>query len=136
MLNASDFGETDVDIRSMAFPRVGIPDSPDWLPRGVTALGMKHPLTNLRLFFRSKWNGARSDLATFLRLKQPAWASGELLTLVASSPPIVAGENRGEMEHLAIVQDIAAYNFMLTEFQNWRSNSKKGLPANHANKRE
>jgi hypothetical protein len=127
MLNAGDFSETDIDIRSMAFPRVGIPDNPDWLPRGMTVSGMKHPLTNFHLFLRSKWNTARSDLATFLRLKQPAWASGELLTLVAASPMITLsdGEDRGRVEQLALVRDLAAYNFMLAEFQKWRVGQSK-----------
>ena len=125
MLSASDFGETDIDIRSMAFPRIGIPDSPDWLPHGVTVSGLKHPLTNLRLFFRSEWNGARSDLATFLRLKQPAWPSRELLTLVAVSPTVTSGEDEGRLEESAITRDIAAYSFMLAEFQKWRARQTK-----------
>jgi hypothetical protein len=35
------------------------------------------------LYLRSKWNASRSDLLTFLRLRQPAWASDVMLTLVS-----------------------------------------------------
>jgi hypothetical protein len=83
MLRATDFGATDTDTRDMAFPRVGMPDDPAWAPSGLKWSSFRHPVRNLRLYLRSKWNASRSDLLTFLRLRQPAWASDVMLTLVS-----------------------------------------------------
>lgn len=84
MLKAGDFSFTDVDVRSMPFPRVGVPDDPGWIPRGLTLASMRHPVQNFRQFLRAKWNNSRCDLMVFLGLKTPAWASNELLTLVSA----------------------------------------------------
>ncbi len=83
MLRASDFAATDADTRDMAFPRVGTPDDPAWAPTGLKWSSFRHPVRNFWLFLRSKWNASRSDLLTFLRLRQPAWASDVLLTMVS-----------------------------------------------------
>jgi hypothetical protein len=85
MLRATDFTPTDVDVRDMAFPRVGTPDAQGWEARGLTLSSLRHPVRNLRIFLRAKWNASRCDVLTFLRLRQPAWASDELLTLVSAS---------------------------------------------------
>ena len=90
VLRASDFGGTNVDVRSFAFPRVGVPDEPGWDFRGITPDSLRHPWAGIRTFLRGKWNAARCDLATFLRLKTPAWVSEELLTLVSASGTINA----------------------------------------------
>jgi len=83
MLRSSDFAATDTDTRDMAFPRVGTPDDPAWAPTGLKWSSFRHPVRNFRLYLRSKWNASRSDLLTFLRLRQPAWASDVLLTMVS-----------------------------------------------------
>jgi hypothetical protein len=94
MLRAYDFAPMDESVTSLAFPRVVTPDDPNWIPRGVTLGDMRHPVRNLRLFLRSKWNSSRCDLLTFLGLKRPAWASDVFLTLVgASLGPSVPAES-------------------------------------------
>ncbi len=87
MLRASDFTPLDIDTRSMPFPSIGVPVDPGWSPRGLTRDSLRRPLYNLRMFMRTKWNNARRDLATFLRLRRPAWASAEVLTLVSGTLP-------------------------------------------------
>jgi hypothetical protein len=129
MLKAGGFSETDVDVRSMAFPRIGIPDDPGWLPRGITLKSLRHPIRDFRLLLRTEWNNARCDLATFLKLKQPAWADEELLTLVAASPAFVAtsgsrgGDSEENVNRLITARAIEAYGFMLKELQKWRAKS-------------
>ena len=127
MLSAGDFSETETDIRSMAFPRVGIPDDPRWLPKGVTLASLRHPVRNLKLLFRSKWNSSRCDLATFLKLKQPAWASEELLTIVAASQH-TGIELSQEQERALTGQTVNAYLFILSELQKWGSKSEAPRP--------
>lgn len=85
MLRAYDMTETSLDTRSMAFPRVNMPDAQGWFPRGFTWSSLRHPILNTKRFLRSKWNASRCDWLTFLGLRQPAWASEDVLTLVASS---------------------------------------------------
>ncbi len=84
MLRAVDLSATDTDTRDMAFPRVGTPDDPAWAPSGLRWSSFRRPVRNFRLSLRSKWNASRADLLTFLRLRQPAWASDVLLTLVST----------------------------------------------------
>ncbi len=83
MLRAVDFTATGTDTRDMAFPRVGTPDDPAWAPSGLKWASFRNPVRNSRYFLRSKWNASRSDLLTFLRLRQPVWASDVLLTMVS-----------------------------------------------------
>lgn len=85
MIRAYDMSETSLDTRSMAFPRVNVPDAQGWFPRGFTWSSLRHPVQGTRRFLRAKWNASRCDWLTFLRLRRPAWASQEVLTLVASS---------------------------------------------------
>ena len=87
MLRASDFDATDVDVRSMPFPKIEGDDRPVGLPEGLTWSSLRHPVRTLSLLVRTRWNNARCDLATFLGLRTPAWASDELLTLVSASAP-------------------------------------------------
>ena len=54
---------------------------------------------------------------TFLGLKQPAWASEKVLTLVTASKGAPVGpDNKKEILHHAI----AAHTFILSELQQWR----------------
>lgn len=84
VIDAGRLAGTSIDIRSFAFPRIGVRDDPNWIPRGFTRETLKHPIRELRHMVRARWNGARCDLLTFLRLRQPAWVSDELLTVVAA----------------------------------------------------
>ena len=97
MIRTYDLTETSVDVRSMAFPRVNVPDAQGWFPRGFTWSSLRHPVRNTKLFLRAKWNTSRCDWLTFLGLRKPAWASEDVLTLVASSlgrsvPPELTGD--------------------------------------------
>lgn len=85
MIRAYDMTETALDTRAMAFPRVNVPDTQGWFPRGFTWRSLRHPIRDSRRFLRSKWNASRCDWLAFLGLRKPAWASEEVLTLVASS---------------------------------------------------
>lgn len=118
MLRAADFSATDVDTRDMAFPRVGTPDDPAWAPTGLKWSSFKHPIRNARRAIRSRWNASRCDIWTFLRLRQPAWASNEMLTLVTE----YRGPSVAEEQEDAVAQYVLqAHAFMLNEFQRfWR----------------
>jgi hypothetical protein len=117
MLRDGDFGETVVDTRSMAFPRIGIPDNPGWFPQGLSWRSLKRPIHNGRLFLRAKWNSSRMDVMTFLGLKQPAWASDDMVTLVAQGQPGVArrGREREEAQHI-----LAAHTALYRQLFVWR----------------
>ncbi len=83
MLLASNFSGTTVDTRDMAFPRIGVPDDPAYVPTGLKWSSFRHPIRNLRYFLRARWNASRTDILTFLRLRQPAWASDVMITMVS-----------------------------------------------------
>ena len=85
MIRAYDLAETSMDVRSMAFPRVNVPDAQGWFPKGLTWFSLRHPIENTKRFLRAKWNASRCDWLTFLGLRRPAWVSEDVLTLVASS---------------------------------------------------
>ena len=89
MVTAEGFVPTDRDTRDMAFPRIGTPDDPNWAPHGLTLTSLKHPIVNLKRLLRAKWNNARCDLLTFLRLRQPSYVSRDIYTLVTTDlvPP-------------------------------------------------
>ncbi|MDI6775007.1 MAG: hypothetical protein QME60_06390, partial [Verrucomicrobiota bacterium] len=117
MLRADDFTATDADARSVPFPRVGIPDEADWDPHGLTWGSLRHPIRGFGRYLRARWNGARCDLATFLRLRQPAWASGELLTLVSTWQGGPVGEGQ---EVMVVGQVLAAHGAMQAALREWR----------------
>lgn len=120
MIRSGDFAVTPVDIGSMAFPRVDIPDDPNWIPQGLSWDDLKHPEQTARRFFRARWNASRTDWLTFLRLRQPAWASEELLTYVSRSISFpVSREN----ETMVIRQVLISHAAMLKELQRWRTES-------------
>jgi len=117
MIRVGDFGETNIDTRDMAFPRVGIPDNPGWFPRGLSLESLKHPIRNGRLFLRAKWNASRTDVLTFLRLKQPAWASEDLLTVVAAS----AAKPSGSVDEAEVTAHVlAAHGMFYEQLRAWR----------------
>jgi hypothetical protein len=124
MLTAGEMKPTDMDVRRMPFPRVGVPDSPGWFPQGVTLSGLRHPVRGLGQFLRSRWNSSRGDLATFLRLRQPAWASEEMLTLVS----LWKGPSLGrDGEQRAVLCVLQAHAHVLGELQRWsRRGTQKG----------
>ena len=117
MIRSGDFTATQVDVCAMAFPRVDIPDDPNWIPQGLGWEEIKHPVQASRKYLRARWNASRTDLLTFLRLRQPAWANEELLTYVSSSVAIpVSREN----EEMVIQHVLAGHTAMLKELQRWR----------------
>lgn len=118
MLDSGDMRPTGKDIRVMAFPRVGTPDDPNWVPGGFSPDWVRHPVRNIRNHVRAKWNASRCDWPTFLGLRQPAWASAEDLVLVAASrgPSVDRGS-----EAEAVVRVTEAHAMMVGELQRfWR----------------
>jgi len=97
MLNAGDMTALDMDIRSMAFPKIGTPDDPGWKPTGFTWKSLRHPFRNLAWFLRARWNNSRCDLLVFLKLKKPVWASDEVFTLVSHSGSLGEGDDEEEV---------------------------------------
>jgi len=121
MIRSGDFSVTPVDICSMAFPRVDVPDDPNWIPQGLSWTDLKHPVQTSRTYLRARWNASRTDLLTFLRLRQPAWANQELLTYVSRSIsfPVTRAN-----EAMVIKQVLAGHAAMLKELQRWRVEPK------------
>jgi hypothetical protein len=118
MVRAEDLTDTGHDIRELAFPRVGIPDDPHWVPQGLTWESFRNPWTNLRLSLRARWNGSRSDWRTFFKLRKPAWVSDEEFTLVATG----VGRVTPEEEEREIAQIQSAQNEFLRAIRTyWRA---------------
>ncbi len=111
LLRASDLAATAIDIRDMPFPRVGTPDDLGWAPQGLRWSSLRHPLRNARVALRSRWNASRCDWATFLRLKQPAWASAAVLSLVSAS----RGASVSEPEMAETVRQVAASHLAVAD---------------------
>jgi len=110
MLDAGSLAATNVDTRSMAFPRVGTPDAPSWNPTGITLSGLRHPIRNTRLWLRSRWNSSRRDLLTFLRLRRAAWVSDRHFALVVEGWALAEDEPAREA-------DIEALRHLLLQFR-------------------
>ena len=117
MLRTVDFAPTTVDTRDMAFPRIGTPDNPSWAPTGLKWSSLKHPVRNLRNTLNARWNASRCDLPTFLRLRQPAWASDEMLTLVTEYHGSSVDPDH---ENTVVKYVLSAHLFMMREFQQFR----------------
>lgn len=83
MVRSSDFSYMPISVTELEFPRVGIPDERDWEFKGATEASAKHPVQNLKNLIRAKWNGARANPGTFLRIQPPAHPSSAVLTLIA-----------------------------------------------------
>ncbi len=117
MVRAGDFSETGIDTRTMPFPKAATPDNPGWFPQGMTWRSLRHPVRNFRTFLRSQWNASRNDVATFLKLRQPAWASAELLTIVVMPVKLHVDPSADEL----YLRDMErAYRFFLSELRAWR----------------
>jgi hypothetical protein len=116
MVRAEDLAGIGRDIRELAFPRVGIPDDPNWVPQGLTWDSLRNPWTNFRRMVRSRWNGARTDWRTFLRLRQPDWVSDEEFTVVATGVGRVAPGD----EEQVIGRIRSAQNEFLEALRNYR----------------
>jgi hypothetical protein len=117
MIRAGDFSPTPEDICSMAFPRVETPDDPNWVPRGFRLEDLRHPGEAFQRWWRSRWDGARWDWLTVLRLRQPARGSEELLSYVTRSVvPDVTPANE-----TVVLQDLlTTHAAVLGELQQWR----------------
>ena len=119
MIRATDFTPTDTDTRDMAFPRVGVPDAQGWAPRGLSVKSLRHPIQNGRRFLRAKWNASRCDLLTFLGLRQPAWASDEVLALISAVSVRGAATEEEIARHV-----LNAHASMADQYQAWRQSGE------------
>ena len=73
---------------------------------------------------RAKWNNARCDPLTFLKLRRPAWASNEILTLVSNSSGAPGEQDEAQVaEHV-----LAAHSAMFRQFRSWRQAMVKESP--------
>jgi hypothetical protein len=123
MLDAGDMSETEVDVRSMAYPKVGVPDDPGWVPRGVDREFLKHPVRDFRRLLRTKWNNANCDWAVFFKLRQRAFASDEMLTLVAATE---GGTVKPGAESNAVSEVLAAHGVFREELGRWKATAGPG----------
>jgi hypothetical protein len=120
MIQSDDFSPTEDDICSMAFPRIDIPDDPNWVPRGLAWDDLRHPKAAFMRWFRSRWDGARWDVLTFLRLRRPVRTSEELLSYVTLIE-VVAENNTNAID---IRELLEAHGTMLKELQGWRNSGE------------
>lgn len=119
ILDAGNMNNTSLGVNDMTFPRIGIPDDPNWVPRGLTWASLKHPLKNTRIFFRSKWNKSRCDVLVFLGLKQPPWASNDHFTMVSAWH----GTSVTPQAEQAVSEKVLhAYAEILTQLRPWWQN--------------
>jgi len=118
MLSAYDFSGTDVDTRSLAFPRVNIPDEPNYNPQGITLESLKHPVRSLRGFLNAHWNKSRCDWLTSVGLRKPAWASRSMFTLVSATKGVSV---RPEDEDTVIDYVVETHTALHTELATWRA---------------
>jgi hypothetical protein len=117
MLKAGDFAALSIDVCSMAFPRIGMEEDPNWIPHGLTWSSMRHPIENTKKMLNAKWNNSRCDIWTFLRLKRPAWASEDMLTLVSA----YRGDAFPHEKEMMIIENVvAAHVNIMNELQIWR----------------
>lgn len=123
MLQAGDMSETEVDVRSMAYPKVSVPDDPGWVPRGVDREFLKHPVRDFRRLVRTKWNNANCDWTVFLKLRQRAFASDEMLTLVAATEGGTVDPGR---EKAAIAEVLAAHGAFREGLARWKTQAEQG----------
>jgi hypothetical protein len=59
-----------------------MPEDPNWIPRGIRWNELKHPKAAFMGWCHSRWDGARWDVLTLLRLRRPVRTSDELLSYV------------------------------------------------------
>ncbi len=120
MHSAEDFAPRDMDTRDMPFPKIGTPDDPSWNPSGLKLASLRRPVYNLKRTLNARWNNARCDLLTFLKLRRPVYASDEVLTLVSAvilppannaNPADIEAEltQLQQMVHAEMARQLAAY---------------------------
>ena len=85
IIRSTDFGGTTAEVRDMAFPRIVDRIGSEWDWEGFKASSLRHPVKSLVMVVKVKWNNARCDLLTFLKLRQPAWASTDYFTFLATT---------------------------------------------------
>lgn len=88
LIRADDFSLVHKSVTELAFPRVGIPDDQTWEFHGLSRDSLRHPIRNFSNLVREKWNSARADLLTFLKVKPSARPSSSLLTLIVVATPL------------------------------------------------
>lgn len=118
MLRAGDLSVLDIPTTDMAFPRVGVPDNPDWLPQGLTLNSLRHPIRNWKICLRAKWNKSRNDPWVFLKLKQPIWADDESLTLVTNTKGRGPADKSEEEEYVGMA--LEAHGLLYRELVEWK----------------
>lgn len=101
----------------MVFPRIEIPDDPHWVPRGLGIDDLKHPVVSFNRWYHSRWDGARWDIRTFLRLRQPARTSEEFLSYITRIDGL--SDNVAKIEDVQTLLKI--HMMMLKELQVWRN---------------
>ncbi len=119
VLRAADYTPLETDVRAIPFPSIGVALEPGFQLRGLTRESLRHPVRNFRVFAQASWNNARRDWLTLLRLRRPAWASAEVLTLVSgtlSGPdPVSSSDPIGRRDeilahHLRMMRALAETN--------------------------
>jgi len=121
MIRSGDFAPTEEDICSMVFPRVDLPDDPNWVPRGYALEDLRHPREAFMRWLNSRWDGARWDVLTFLRLRRPARGSNELISYITLTRDTLPEGNDDDV--IRVVLD--AHRDMLAELQKWRGSLKQ-----------
>ena len=119
MIRSGDFEPTDTDICTMTYPRVEFPDAHNWEPSGLRWEDWHNPRDAFHRWFRYRWDDARWDVPTFLRWRQPARGSEELLSFV-SLVKIAGCEESSEVVRTLL--DVHAA--MLKQFQGWRGDGR------------
>jgi hypothetical protein len=117
IIRSGDFEWTDMDVRSMPFPRIAATLDRGWEPTGFSIGGLRHPAHNFKMFLLAKWNNSRCDLLTFLRLRKGAWVSQDVLTLVSRS----AGASVSRETEPEVIREVVdAQLFMYGELLRWK----------------
>lgn len=119
MISSSDLSITGLDTREMPFPRVLSGENAKWVPRGITWGSLRHPIRGLKAFLADRWNASRSDLGTFLKLRQPAMASDEILTAVINMN--LPAKSDDSTRTAALKHIISVNAAFLEELQIWRT---------------
>ena len=121
IVKAEDLQPTSTDVRDMAFPRVGTPDALGSEVKGVSWESLKHPIQGLRFFLQARWNASRCDWKTFLRLRKPAWASDELLTVITMSTAAWS-----KLDDAVVVRNLLeVHNDLLRSLEAWHIKAAK-----------
>jgi hypothetical protein len=121
MHGSTDFAPIDMDTRDMPFPKIGTPDDPGWKPSGLKLTSLRRPIYNLKRMLNARWNNARCDLLTFLKLRRPVYASDEILTLVSTvALPPANNANPAGVEAMLIQLQEKVHSEMLVQLTDYR----------------